>query len=282
MLAIPVTIYTALQQKDTQTKAADVAETEVIVAINGEQITKADIRKVAEEQNDPTAVDRDALISALERLKERKILDIAANNLGITPEQSRLAKYSGAGLSDTEAKYEALKEQIILRNVNSVEAISIGYWNPPASGLKALTSSEQADASEQLTAGSPALNSIEEAMENGDDVLEIAESVMADSPELATVLAVNGYILDGLGNEDKKYAAYPIIYEFGDSPLDVGTRDIVFALSRNEIGRASNTSDNRGGSVFKVVNKGNSNGYSSYEAWLTEQKASLVQNASSL
>lgn len=282
MLAIPVTIYTAFQQQDTQTKAADVSETEVIVAINGENITKADIRKVAEEQNDPTAVDREALLSALERVKERKMMDIAANNLGITPEQARLSKYKAIGLSDTEAKYEALKEQIILKNVNSIEAVSIGFWNPPSSGISSLSSEDQANASDQLAVGSSALDQIEEGMEKGDEALYIAEAVLTDAPELLPVLAINGYIINELEGVEKNFAAHSIIYEYGDLPLDAGTRDILFGLARNEIGRAYNTSDNRGGVVFKVTNKGNSNGYSSYNAWLTEQKASLIQNVSSL
>lgn len=285
VVAIPVTLYTAVNQQNkntTQSQAADSSEDTVIVAINGAQIKKSDIRKVAEEQNDPTSVDQQALVNALDTLTERKILDKAATDLGITPEPARVSKYEEEGLTETEAKYEALREQVILRNVNSVELETIGFWNPPSVGVSALSAEEQEDASTQLASGIPALNEIESRMNDGDSVLEIADDLIGTNPELAPVLAVNGYIVEPLDETDRIFAARPIIEQYGDTAFDTQTRDAAFNTAKNSIKKISNTSENRGGMVIRVINKGNLNGSSSYEAWLTEQKASSVQPVNSL
>lgn len=283
VLAIPITVYTALRQQDTQTKAADSPETIVIMAINGQQITKAQIRAVAQEQNDPSAVDRQALLDAKDRLAERKILDIAALNYKITADPSRVNRFKQEGLSDTDAKYEALKQQVILRAVNSTEALVIGFWNPPESSENALNVEEKENAEEQLEVGTPALDDIEAKMKANEDVLEAAEAVLEDNPELEPVLAVNGYILSLLTDETgRALSAYPLIYEWGDNSFDDETRNAVFALSKNAVGKVTDTKDNRGGSVYKIVNRGNQNGSSTYDAWLTEQKATFVKDVATL
>ncbi len=282
VLAIPITVYTALQQKDTRTKAAVSPEDTVIMAINGQQITKADIRKVAEEQNDSSAVDQQALLDAKELLEERKILDVAADNYNLTPDPDRVDRFKQDGLSDAEAKYEALKQQVTLKAVNSSEALSIGFWNPPTSGRVALSAAEQTVATSQLAAGVPALDEIETRMKAGEDTLEIADSILESNPELSSVLAVNGFIFDLLTGISRAQASYPIIYEWGDTSLDDETRNAVFALSQNSVDKTINTTDNRAGSVFRIVNKGNQNGSSTYDAWLTEQKATLVRDIAPL
>jgi len=285
VLAIPVTLYTALNlnnKSQTKSQAADVTEATVIVAINGEQIKKSDIRKVAEEQNDPSSVDQQALIDALETITERKILDKAASDLGITPEQARLTKFEDDGLSEMEAKYEALREQIILKSVNSTELITIGFWNPPSAGVTSLSVDEQTAAADELAAGIPALDEIEGKMSDGDDPLDIADAILIDNPDLKNVLALNGYILDPLDQVDREFASQPIIEEYGDTALDAQSRDAIFNTSKNGVKKISNTSENRGGMVIKVINKGNINGSSSYDAWLTEQKASSVEPVNAL
>lgn len=283
VLAIPITVYTALHQQKSVTKAADVPDTTVVAVINGQQITKAQVRQVAEEDNDPSAVDQDALQNALDILEERKILDHAAAQDGITVDQARVDRYTQQGLSDTQAHYEALREQVTLKEVNSREVLSISFWNPPASGIGALDVSDQAVVATELTTGIPALATAETRMKANENVMDIAGVILASSPELAPVLSVNGFIYSTLTDDDSKaVASYPQIYEFGDSPLDDQTRDAIFAQDQGAVVKVSDTDANRGGSVFKIETKGNVSGASSYDQWLTSQKTSLVQSVGSL
>lgn len=283
-VAIPATVYVALQQQESRSNASDSPDTTVVAIINGEQITKGDVRKVAEENNDPTTVDDAALEAALDTLEERKILDNAKNSLGITVDQGRIDRYEAEGFSQEQAYYEALRQQVILKEVNSREALSIGFWNPPVSaGSSDLTAEEESLATEQLQSGLPALNIAQTDLENGEEVDAIADSILEDNTDLRSVLAVNGFVYYPLDSEDKILAAFPQIYEYGDSPLDDETRNILFGISAiGGVAKAADTEANRGGNVFKLVNKGNPNGAATYQAWYDEQKSELVQELDAL
>lgn len=281
-LAIPVTVYTALQQQTTSSRASEEPQTDVVAIINGEQIKKSDVRKVAEEQYPPEVVDQLALQDALLILKERKILDNAAATYGIVPDQTRVNRFKKEGFSDTAAKYQALKQQVTLAAVNSREASSIGFWNSPADGLETLSVEEQADAANQLEVGIPALVTVEAGMQNGADLVQIIEDALVDNPELAPVLALNGYIYSKLDEFTKETALYPQIYEFGSSGLNDQTRDSLFAQSEVAVISITNTKDNRAGYVFKVEKKGNVNGSNTYDEWLESQMSALVQDVGAL
>lgn len=284
VLAIPLTLYTALnlKPKNTITKAA-VPEDSIIVTIDGVNYTKAQIRQIAEEQIDPTAVTQEDLQVALDVLIERKILDKAASDYNIAPDPDRVAKYKQDELSDTEAKYEALRDQIILKAVNSAEVESIGFWNPPASGIGGLSTQEQTLAAQQLTSGNSALDEIQTRMQNDENALDIADDILASNLDLADVLAVNGYIVSTLNQQDRAYASYPTIQEYGDNAYDDQIENEVFnIMNEGEVKKVTNTTDNRGGSVFKIVKRGNVNGSGSYDSWLTERKAALVQTLNQL
>lgn len=284
VIAIPVTLYSALNlnsKNETRSQAA-VSEDTVIVIINGIKYKKSDIRKIAEEQNDPSSVDQQALANALDTLIERKILDKASSDLKIVPQQARILKYKIEGLTDNEAKYEALREQVILKVVNSVEIETIGFWNPPTVALAKLSADEQAAAKSQLSAGIPALDTIELRMNDGDNLFEIADSIITLKPELAPVLAVNGYIAEPLSQADREFAIQSYVEEYGDTAFDKQMRDAVFNTAKNSVKKITNTPENRGGIVVKVINKGDLNGFGSYDAWLTKQKASSVVKVNSL
>lgn len=279
LVAIPATVYVALQQQDTRSQASDEPDSTVVAVINGEQITKGDVREVAEENNDPTMVNDVALKAALETLEERKILDDAKNSLGITVDPGRVERYEAEGFSPTQANYEALKQQVILRVVNSREALSIGFWNEPISGVTEQTVEEQDNSADELALGVPALDQAQTDLYAGENIDVIADEILTKSPDLRPVLAVNGFIYYPLDNEDKVLASYPKIYEFGDSILDDQTRDILFSIPAvGGVAKAVNTEANRGGRVFKLVNRGDPNGAGTYAAWYAQQRQNLVQN----
>lgn len=276
-LAIPVTVYTALQEQTVSSKASKASENDVVVVISGEQITKAQIRAVAEEQYAPKSVDQLALQDALEILAERKILDKAAKDYKLTLDQARVDRFKKEEFSEVSSKYEALRQQVTLAAVNSREAYAISYWNPPYDGINTLTVEEQADAAIQLSKGIPALNSIEEKILAGNNLNLISQSILTEYPELLTVLSMNGYIYSILDDKGKVLASYPLIYEFGNSGLDDEVRDSLFAQSEGAVIKISDTESNRGGYVFKIKKKGNTNGARTYEEWLSGQKTNSVK-----
>lgn len=279
LIAIPLTVYITQKQQETRSSAAEVPDTTVVAVINGEQITKADVRKVAEEQNAPSAVDAQALKDALTVLEERKILDLTAEELGIEASSDRVNIFvENEGFSEEDARYEVLRDQIILAKVKSRETLSIEFWNPPENSLDSLTAEEKENSNKELSHGIPALGRAEPRIRSGEHIIDIGQSLLTAYPSLAPVLGVNGYILSELDEAQKEIASLPQIYEFGDSSLDQTTLDALFAMGVGEVKTITNTSSNRGGTVFKIVSKGNDSGELSYEDWLDKQKRALVDD----
>ncbi len=277
LFAIPITVYVAQRQQNTQSNASVVSEDTVVAVINGKQITKAQVRAVAEESNKPADVTPEILKSTLSIIEEREILDNAVNTLGITLDSAWVGELVAEGYSENDAKYQVLKNQTILKAVKSRSALTIQFWNTPEAGLANLTTSEKETSAKQLSDGTGALAEAETGLVRGDNPLEIGDALIAKYESLKEVLAVNGVIVDGLNNSERDAASHPQVYQFGDSGLDQETKTALFGMAVNDVETVSDTPTNRGGIVFKVISA-NDNGASTYDEWYAQQKTSLVQN----
>ena len=277
VIAIPLTVYLVQQQKDTRSRADVTAEETVIVTINGQDITRADIRKVAEEDNDPSVVDTQALADALEIIKERKILDATAKAKGITVNPVDVNnQVSQEGITQAQASYEVLRDKVILSEVKSRKVNSVSFWSPPNTGITSLTQEEVQTAQSELAAGIPALSEIETKLNAGEKPLDIGQFILNKYPVLSPVLAVNGYILSKTQEVDKQLISSPQIEEFGDSNLDPEALNKLFDMQVGDVSTLSNLETNKGGIVFQLIEKGNDSGVPSYASWLSSQEAILV------
>lgn len=277
IVAVPLTVYLAQRQQNTQSKAAVVSEDTVVAIINGKQITKAQVRIVADESNLSADVTADSLKTALAVIEEREILDNAMNTLGIKLDTDWVSELVLDGYSEQDAKYQVLRNQITVKAVKSRSALTVQFWNTPESGIANLTKQEKEDSEKQLSDGIPALSQAETGLTRGDDVLEVGDAILEKYESLKPVLAVNGLILNGLGETERISVAHPQIYPFGDSGLDAESKTALFELKANDIKTVTDTSTNRGGIVFKVITA-NDTGVNTYEEWYAQQKTSLVQN----
>ena len=277
LFAIPITVYLAQREQDTRSNANVIPEDTVVAVINGKQITKAQVRVVAEESSEPVDVTSDVLKNALLVIEEREILDNAVNTLGIELDQAWVDELVAEGYSQNEARYQVLKNQVKLKAVKSRSALTVQFWNTPEAGLANLTEAERDTSKKQLSDGIAALNEAETGFVRGDDPLEIGDALISKYESLKPVLAVNGVILNGLSASERDAASHPQIYEFGDSGLDQETQAALFKLAINDVEVVSDTSTNRGGTVFKVVSA-NDDGADTFDEWYTQQKASLVQD----
>lgn len=266
LLAIPLTVYLSQRQQESRSRAAVVPESTVIVTIDGEDFTKANIREVANEQYQASAVDDQALKDALDILIERKILDVESKKLGV----------------EAGSDYEVLREKITLAATKSRKVLSLGFWSPTPSDQGNLDASEKQLAGTLTTQGRVALSEIESRLNAGEDILAITNSIRTKYPSLADYIALNGYRLTDLSEAEKKLLAGPDIVEFGDSNMDGTVLDGLFSLSQGQVKKFQATETNDGGSVFKVLERGNDSGPSTYDAWLSERKNALVTPRASL
>lgn len=276
MLAIPITVYLSQQRQDQRSQASEVPDSTVVAVINGEQITKGDVRNVAEEQYKPEDVSAQALKTALMTIAERAILEYAASEYDIEIDQEWVDELTADGYSENEAYYQVLKNQVILKAVKSRSAYTIQFWNTPESGLNSLSQEEKSLSAKQLQDGIPALSEAETALSEK-DVLEIGDNLLRKYPSLESVLAVNGYILYDLTESERIIAKRPQVYQLGDLGLDNESKSVLLGIEENGVGKVTGTETNRGGIVFKVISK-NDTGAETYDVWYEAKKAELVDD----
>ncbi|MBP9717069.1 MAG: hypothetical protein KBD51_03970 [Candidatus Levybacteria bacterium] len=277
LFAIPITVFLAQREQDTRSSANVVSEDTVVAVINGKQITKAAVRAVAEESNKPADVTPDSLKDALLVIEEREILENAVNTLGIQLDSAWVGELTAEGYSENEARYQVLKNQIIIKAVKSRSALTVQFWNTPEAGFANLTAVEKEVSEKQLSDGIAALSEAETSLVRGDNPIEIGDALIAKYESLKPVLAVNGVIVEGLNNSERDAASHPQIYQFGDSGLDQEAQSALFEMGVNDVETITDTPTNRGGIVFKVISA-NDTGAATYDEWYTQQKSSLVQN----
>lgn len=277
MLAIPLTVYLSQRQQETRSSAAVVPENAVIVKISGVDVLKKDIREVAEEQYEPSAVDNQALKDSLEVVIERQILDIESDRLGVEASAAEVQELMTQDeLSENEARYEVLKGKVSIAAIRSRKVISLGFWTPASADQASLSKAEKDLAKNLSNQGGAVLSEIETKLRANQNLVAVADAIVLKYPVFKDYLAINGHRVNGLTTEEKQAFAREDIVEFGDSNMDNSILNGVFAMPVGQVKKFQNTKTNSGGSVFKVIEKGNDSGKVTYAAWLKERTDALV------
>lgn len=258
-------------------------EDKVIVSVEGKDYTKADIRNIANEQYQAGAVDDQALKDAKEVLIERKILDAESKRLGIDIDLGDVSERAAEeGISQEEAKYELLKSEITLAVVKSRKTLSLGFWSPVPADWENLDDSEKKLAKSLTSQGREALSEIETRLKAGEEIIDVADSIIEKYPVLKGYLAINGYRYEDLSSEEKQAFAQAEIIQYGDSNMDQSVIEGIFSMDVGEVRKFQETETNDGGSVFMLLEKGNDSGSTTYDTWLSEKRNSLVIQKASL
>jgi len=275
LIAVPLTLY--LSQRSQETRSHASTPNPVVAVVSGNKITATDVKNVALEDSDSPS--QDDLATAKNTAIERAILDSASQDEGITADQSEIDQVSNnEGISSTEAKYEILRNKVIVKDVKYVKALSIGYWEPIASSQSDYSSDEWASVQQQEADGAKALTSAADSLSKSGDVVSIASDLIKAYPSLSDVLAMNGLIFSTIDPSDQADSATPAVYQYGDSNFDPETLAKVFDPS-NQVGSVitvPTTSTSGGGTIFKITEIGQGT-EDSYDSWLAKEKSSLVQ-----
>lgn len=278
LIAIPLTVYLAQRQQESRSKAVVVSEDAVVAVINGQQITKADVRKVAEEQYAPSAVDAQALKDALSVLSERKILDAASKNQQISSDPRQIQeRMEREGLTEIQAYYEVLKEKVTLIEVKNWQVFVIGFWVPPNDQRTDLTPEETTSIQKELSDGLLALVEAQNLLSSNQEAVDIARSLISKYPSLKKVLGVNGYLLaQAEEGGDLVNLTNPKIYTFQSSSTGQPLFDAIYSMKTpGEVKKVLSENDS-GGNVIKLIGR-NSAPFNTYEDWLINKRETIVQ-----
>lgn len=278
LIAIPLTVYVAQRQQETRTRAAVVPEDAVVAVIDGQQITKAQVREVAEEQYAPSAVDTQALNDALDTILERIILDKEKTdkNINISDEEIQ-AKVENDGLSDKEAYYAVLRQKVTELNTKNWQVYTIGFWTPPASDLSQLTAEEKTQREQILSVGKTIISEAKTRLESGEAASDIAKSLLSKYPNFQGVLAVNGFQL-APDSEPTEEMRNPKIYTYETSAVGQPFYDTIYSMSNDGEIKLNLPADGSGGDVIQLVSS-NKASFNTYEDWLADKKSSVIRKA---
>lgn len=284
LIAIPLTVYLSQRQQESQSHASQASDSEVIATINGENITRGQIRNVAREQYDDSAINQQALSEALSTLEERKILDIEATNKSITADSARIQSLvDSEGLTRDQAKYEVLKEKVTLQDVKNWQVYVIGFWVPPSDQRAALTKEEASSVAAQLSQGVSALSEAEKDFSTQDDAVSIARNLISKYPALRLTLGVNGYILAQAGQaSDLSDLTRPRVYTHDLSGVGQPFYDTLYSMSQPGGVKKVLSDKDSGGNVIKLIQANTDASFNTYEDWLASKEKSLVTSVTAL
>jgi len=230
-----------------------------------------------EEQYDPVAVDNTALMVALDVVTERKILDSEVKNGSISASDEEVAEVmKDAALDQKSAYYQVLINKATLLYTKARQALTIGFWLPPQETVTTYSDADKAENATQLSDGLAAMDEAKTRIGTGEDILTIAQSLSTKYPSIASILAINGYILSDSG-QNLEAISQPRIYEVDQTESGSVLSTALFSSTLN-VGDVQEVSgeDQSGETVIKLLEKNDSAQFDTYKDWLDSKKSQLV------
>lgn len=290
--AIPLTVFLSNQQQTVQNHASGanlLTSNPVVANFDKKPYRISDLLTTAEQNYSQDQIEtsnsndqKDLFKTVRDIFIERKILDKAALDLGVSASQEDTAALrTSQDLSDDEARYAVLKQQITLKKVKSLRAISIGFWYPPVDSLS-LDDGPIVDQKAKINLSLKALADIQTDLQQGMDPVAIVNSIRSDL-KYATIkddIGLNGNLVSTV-EVDLSSIAGPQLFEYGDVNLNTTDLNKLFSLNAGDIWTSSPSDSNSSGYVYKVFDKGTGSSFSTYDDWYNAQQSSLVKILSS-
>lgn len=279
IVTLPATVFIARQPQSIQSGAANELTSETVVAIiNGQNILEKDLEKVASEQYDTEAIDRDALKDALNTVIERKILEIEKEKLGLDPLDFEIEDKVKDGFESIQAYYEVLKDKVTASQTKNWDVYTIAYWLPMTGERQSLTNQETKDVQKQQEDGLKAIEEARAQLQTSKTGLQIAKDIVKKYPSLKEILGVNGYLLRDIEQgANLADVENPRRYTFESSNKGQAFFDTLYSLKNAGEVKKYVSDKNSGGGAIELVSANTSASFDTYEAWLKSKKTpSLV------
>ena len=279
IITLPATVFIARQPQSIQSGAANELTSETVVAIiNGQNILEKDLEKVASEQYDTEAIDREALKDALDTVIERKILEIEKEKLGLDPLDSEIEEKVKDGFESIQAYYEVLKDKITASQTKNWDVYTIAYWLPMTGERQSLTNQETKDVQKQQEDGLKAIEEARAQLQTSKTALQIARDIVKKYSSLKEILGVNGYLLRDIEQgANLSDVENPRKYTFESANKGQAFFDTLYSLKNAGEVKKYVSDKNSGGGAIELVSANPNASFDTYEAWLKSKNTqSLV------
>lgn len=243
----------------------------LLATVGNQKIYKSTVEKAASEQYDPNSLTNKVIKEYLQVVVERAILGIEADKQGITVTDTDIADYKlkyPAIRNQNTIRFNIIKEKLIAKDVNYVDAFAVGYSIPPLSEEFLQTPENVERRALENTVGDVLVQQINA----GTTPLDAAQGVFDQYPVLQPVLGVNGNILETV--EDTASLEDPRRYFYDKRNQG---QPFYEALFNQQPGAAQKHvwEDGAGMMVIQIINAHKSS-TDTYKDWINTKKKELV------
>jgi len=256
-------------------------ENVLLATVKGENILSQELLDLAGTYVLESQMDKNDLKQYLDKLIERKILDIEAKSRAIVLDESEATKDLDETMKSwaprlyqrdrDENYYKLLKSQISARFISSMALNIIGFWVPGPNDPEVV---DVPDHDAKRKTGIAALEKIEGLIRSGTDPYKATTQILPEYPLLNKVLAYNGGILGA--ESGGTISSNPIEYEL--SKLKTSRPylyDGVLLMKEGET-KTLIEPNGRGASIVQVVSRRGKE-FNSYDEFISLRKKELVK-----
>lgn len=231
----------------------------VLLATVGERkIYRKDVKAIALEQYVASGIDSQIMKLSFDTAVERAVLDNESEVKKIVVEKGK----------NKIEYYENLKNAIMLREVGTVTANTIGYWVPAFHDVYPQKPEYQQMRDLQTKVFGEAVLSLQQ----GKTTYDIGKSILEKYPVYKDQLSVNSYRI--AKTDDITLMQKPVVYQYLVNDSNKALMNFIFSLNKGQI-KIYTWPDGEGGEIVQVVDKNFGNKIT-YDQWLKEKEKTVV------
>jgi hypothetical protein len=258
-------------QKSSNKTSTAAANNPLLATVGSQKIYKSTVEKAASEEYDPNHLSNKVIKQYLEVVIERAILGIEADKQGITVTDADIADYKKQYptiRNQNIIRFNIIKQKLIAKDVNYVDAFTIGYSIPPLNADYVQTPENVQRRSLENSVG----DEIVQKLEAQETPYDVTQQIYDQYPILQPVIGINGYIFENATDKALLQEPRRFIYnpEFAEQPL----YQALFSQSPGEIKKYV-WQDGSGMSVIQTITVHKSS-TDSYKDWINTKKKELV------
>lgn len=239
-------------------------ENVLLATVGDKTIYRSDAKVVALEQYVASGINSQIMKMSFDTAVERAILDKEAEVKKITVEKGK----------NKIEYYENLKNAIMLREVGTVTANTIGYWVPAFHDVYPQKPEYQQMRDLQPKVFSEAIASLQQ----GKTTYDVGKSILEKYPVYKDQLSVNSYRI--AKTDDIALMQKPVVYQYLINDSNKTLMNFIFALNKGQT-KIFTWPDGEGGEIVQVVDKSFGSKVT-YDQWLKDKEKTVVFEANNI
>lgn len=239
-------------------------ENVLLASVGDKKIYRNDVKAVALEQYMASGINSQIMKLSLDTAVERAVLDREAEAKKVVVERGK----------NKIEYYENLKNAIMLREVGTVTANTIGYWVPAFHDVYPQKPEYQQMRDLQQKVFGEAIASLQQ----GKTTYDAGKAILEKYPVYKDQLSVNSYRI--AKTDDITLMQKPVVYQYLVNDSNKALMNFIFSLNKGQI-KIFTWPDGEGGEIVQVVDKSFGSKVT-YDQWLKEKEKTVVYETNNI